>query len=338
MCCRLRLDNRELRKRGGALLEPTRFTGSIGVVTINLARRAIWPGTAFDYFKRPGQYYDLPPTGLETKRKILESLTDAGLYPYSQFYLRNVKEGFGQFWKNHFSTIGIIGMNESCLNFLGCDIASEQGMSFAQEVMDYMRERLVGYQEETGSIFNLEATPAEGVTYGIARKDKAAYPDIMVANEVDYRRGAEPFYTNSTQLPVNYTDDLFRALNLQEPLQSKYTGGTVFHIFLGESIPSIESTKKMIKKVCENFTLPYFTLSPTFSICPSHGYLAGQKNLCPHCEAAGKETMCEVYSRVVGYIRPIDQWNAGKQAEFENRKLFDRALQQVQEVEMLNQA
>lgn len=337
MCCRLRLDNRELRKRGGALFGANPLTGSIGVVTINLARLGYLARDRFDYFKRLGSIMDLAANSLEIKRKILENLTDAGLYPYSQFYLRNVKEGFGQYWKNHFSTIGIIGMNESCLNFLGCDIGSEPGMAFAREVMDYMRERMVGYQEETGSIFNLEATPAEGVTYGIARKDKAAYPDIMVANEVDYRRGAEPFYTNSTQLPVNYTDDLFKALSLQEPLQTKYTGGTVFHIFLGESIPSIESTKKMVKKVCEQFTLPYFTLSPTFSICPSHGYLAGQKNLCPHCEAEGRETMCEVYSRVVGYIRPIDQWNAGKQAEFENRKLFDRALDKVKEVELVKQ-
>ncbi len=337
MCCRLRLDNRELRKRGGALFGANPLTGSIGVVTINLARLGYLARDRYDYFKRLGSIMDLAANSLETKRKILEGLTDAGLYPYSQFYLRNVKEGFGQYWKNHFSTIGVIGMNESCLNFLGCDIASEQGMAFAEEVMDYMRDRMVGYQEETGSIFNLEATPAEGVTYGIARKDKIAYPDIMVANEVDYRRGAEPYYTNSTQLPVNYTDDLFKALSLQEPLQTKYTGGTVFHIFLGESIPSIESTKKMIKKVCEQFTLPYFTLSPTFSICPSHGYLAGQKNTCPHCEAEGRDTMCEVYSRVVGYIRPIDQWNAGKQAEFDNRKLFDRALDNVQEVQMISQ-
>jgi ribonucleoside-triphosphate reductase len=334
MCCRLRLDNRELRKRGGALFGANPLTGSIGVVTINMARLGYLARDRNDFYKRLGRVMDIACTSLEIKRKILESLTEAGLYPYSQFYLRNVKERFGQYWKNHFSTIGMIGMNEACLNFLGCDIASEQGMVFTEEVMDFMRTRLVQYQDETENIFNLEATPAEGVSYGIARKDKAANPDIIVANEADYRRGAEPYYTNSTQLPVNYTDDLFKALSQQEPLQTRYTGGTVFHIFLGESIPTVDSTKKMVKKVCEQFTLPYFTLSPTFSICPQHGYIAGKHSICPHCADEDRETACEVYSRVVGYLRPIDQWNAGKQAEFENRQLFDRALDKVQEVSL----
>lgn len=332
MCCRLRLDNRELRKRGGGLFGANPLTGSIGVVTINMARLGYLARDRNDFYKRLGRVMDLACTSLEIKRKILESLTEAGLYPYSQFYLRDVKERFGQYWKNHFSTIGMIGMNEACLNFLGCDIASEQGMVFAEEVMDFMRTRLVQYQDETDNIFNLEATPAEGVSYGIARKDKAATPDIIVANEAEYRRGAEPYYTNSTQLPVNYTDDLFKALSQQEPLQTRYTGGTVFHIFLGESIPTIESTKKLVKKVCEQFILPYFTVSPTFSICPQHGYITGKHPLCPHCANEDRETACEVYSRVVGYIRPIDQWNAGKQAEFENRQLFDRALDKVQGV------
>ncbi|MEN6348681.1 MAG: ribonucleoside triphosphate reductase [Syntrophomonas sp.] len=332
MCCRLRLDNRELRKRGGALFGANPLTGSIGVVTINMARLGYLARDRNDFYKRLGRVMDTACTSLEIKRKILESLTEAGLYPYSQFYLRNVKERFGQYWKNHFSTIGMIGMNEACLNFLGCDIASEQGMVFTEEVMDFMRTRLVQYQDETENIFNLEATPAEGVSYGIARKDKNTNPDIIVANEADYRRGAEPYYTNSTQLPVNYTDDLFKALSQQEPLQTRYTGGTVFHIFLGESIPTIESTKKLVKKVCEQFTLPYFTLSPTFSICPQHGYIAGKHSLCPHCANNDLETACEVYSRVVGYLRPVDQWNAGKQAEFDNRQLFDRALDKVQEV------
>lgn len=332
MCCRLRLDNRELRKRGGGLFGANPLTGSIGVVTINMARLGYLARDRNDFYKRLGRVMDLACTSLEIKRKILESLTEAGLYPYSQFYLRNVKERFGQYWKNHFSTIGMIGMNEACLNFLGCDIASEQGMAFAEETMDFMRTRLVQYQDETDNIFNLEATPAEGVSYGIARKDKAATPDIIVANEAEYRRGAEPYYTNSTQLPVNYTDDLFKALSQQEPLQTRYTGGTVFHIFLGESIPTIESTKKLVKKVCEQFVLPYFTVSPTFSICPQHGYITGKHPLCPHCANQDRETACEVYSRVVGYIRPIDQWNAGKQAEFENRQLFDRALDMVQGV------
>lgn len=332
MCCRLRLDNRELRKRGGGLFGANPLTGSIGVVTINMGRLGYLARDRQDFFERLVKAMDLACESLEIKRKVLETLTEAGLYPYSQFYLRDVKTGFGQYWKNHFSTIGLIGMNEACLNFLGSDIGSEEGMAFTQEVMDFMRERLVQYQDETGNIFNLEATPAEGVSYGIARKDKASYPDIMVANEADYRRGAEPYYSNSTQLPVNYTDDLFKALHLQEPLQTRYTGGTVFHIFLGESVPSINAAKKLVKKVCENFTLPYFTLSPTFSICPQHGYLNGKNLFCPRCAEEGQETACEVYSRVVGYLRPIDQWNAGKQAEFEGRKLFDRALKPTEEV------
>jgi ribonucleoside-triphosphate reductase len=279
-----------------------------------------------DFFKRLTKMMDMAQNSLEIKRKILENLTESGLYPYSQFYLRDVKAGTGQYWKNHFSTIGLVGMNEACLNFLGCDIASEAGHSFALEVMDFMRDRLMMYQEETGDIYNLEATPAEGVSYGIARKDKNRYPEIIVANEADYRRGAEPYYTNSTQLPVNYTEDLFKALNYQDDLQTRYTGGTVFHIFLGEAVPSVSSTKKLVQKVCGQFRLPYFTLTPTFSICPSHGYISGKNHQCPICAAEGKETQCEVYSRVVGYLRPVDQWNAGKQEEFKERKVFDRAL------------
>jgi len=272
---------------------------------------------------------EMAKESLEMKRKILESLTEAGLYPYSQFYLRNVKAGFGDYWKNHFSTIGLIAMNECCLNFLGCDIASEAGMSFATEVMDFMRDKLMEFQDETGNIYNLEATPAEGVSYGIARKDKAEFADIIVANEAEYRRGAEPYYTNSTALPVGFSDDLFKVMQIQDGLQTRYTGGTVFHIFLGESVPSVESTKKLVQKVCQQFRMPYFTLSPTFSICPSHGYISGENSTCPICAAEGKSTVCEVYSRIVGYLRPVDQWNAGKQAEFNNRKHFDRALTEV---------
>jgi anaerobic ribonucleoside-triphosphate reductase len=326
MCCRLRLDNRELRKRGGGLFGANPLTGSIGVVTVNMGRLGYLANDREDFYKRLIKMMDMAQHSLETKRKILENLTDSGLYPYSQFYLRDVKAGTGQYWKNHFSTIGLIGMNEACLNFLGCDIASEAGHNFALEVMDFMRDRLMMYQEETGDIYNLEATPAEGVSYGIARKDKNKYPDIIVANEADYRRGAEPYYTNSTQLPVNYTEDLFRALNYQDDLQTRYTGGTVFHIFLGEAVPSVPSTKKLVQKVCAQFKLPYFTLTPTFSVCPSHGYISGKNYYCPICTAEGKETQCEVYSRVVGYLRPVDQWNAGKQEEFKERKVFDRAL------------
>lgn len=326
MCCRLRLDNRELRKRGGGLFGANPLTGSIGVVTINMSRLGYLSRDKEDYFSRLAEIMDVARDSLEIKRKVLESLTESGLYPYSQFYLRGVKEGFGQYWKNHFSTIGLVGMNESCLNFLGQDIASLEGLEFTREVMDFMRDRLVEYQENTGNIYNLEATPAEGVSYGIARKDKEAYPQIKVANETECKQGAEPYYTNSTQLPVHYTDDLFKALNIQDDLQTRYTGGTTFHIFLGESISSVEAVKKLARKVCEQFKLPYFTITPTFSICPSHGYLSGEKYSCPICAAEGKDTACEVYSRVVGYLRPIDQWNAGKQEEFKERKVFDKAV------------
>jgi len=326
MCCRLRLDNRELRKRGGGLFGANPLTGSIGVVTINMSRLGYLSQSKEEYFSRLADIMDIARDSLEIKRKVLESLTDSGLYPYSQFYLRGVRAATGQYWKNHFSTIGLVGMNESCLNFIGKNIASLEGLKFSKEVMDFMRDRLVEYQEESGNIYNLEATPAEGVSYAIARKDKETYPKIIVANEDEFKNGAEPYYTNSTQLPVKYTDDLFEALQIQDELQTRYTGGTTFHIFLGESISSVESVKKLVSKVCNQFKLPYFTVTPTFSICPSHGYLSGEKYSCPICEAEGKETACEVYSRVVGYIRPIDQWNAGKQEEFKERRLFDKAL------------
>ncbi|MEQ8201350.1 MAG: ribonucleoside triphosphate reductase [Syntrophomonadaceae bacterium] len=326
MCCRLRLDNRELRKRGGGLFGANPLTGSIGVVTINMGRLGYLSRSKFEFFNRLEEIMDLARDSLEIKRKMLESLTEYGLYPYSQFYLRMVKESTGQYWKNHFSTIGLVGMNECCLNFLQQNIASDAGHEFTIEVMKYMRDRLSHYQEETGNIFNLEATPAEGVSYGIARKDKERYPDIKVANEGELAQGAQPYYTNSTQLPVNYTDDLFTALSIQDELQTLYTGGTTFHIFLGEAVSSVEAVKKLVKKVCGQFRLPYFTITPTFSICPQHGYIRGENYQCPVCEAEGKITCCEVYSRVVGYLRPVDQWNAGKQEEFRERKTFDTAV------------
>jgi len=326
MCCRLRLDNRELRKRGGGLFGANPLTGSIGVVTINMSRLGYLSKSKEEYFSRLADIMDMARDSLEIKRKMLESLTEYGLYPYSQFYLRGVKESFGQYWKNHFSTIGLVGMNESCLNFLGDDIGSESGLEFTRAVMNFMRERLITYQEETGNIFNLEATPAEGVSYGIARKDKELYPDILVANQKEIKSGAEPYYTNSTQLPVNYTDDLFTALKIQDDLQVLYTGGTTFHIFLGEAVSSIAGVKKLVKKVCDQFSLPYFTITPTFSICPKHGYIKGENYECPVCEAEGVKTSCEVYSRVVGYLRPVDQWNAGKQEEFRERSTFDKAV------------
>lgn len=323
MCCRLRLDNRELRKRGGGLFGSNPLTGSIGVVTINMPRIGFQASDRQDYFQKLTEIMDLAQESLEIKRKVLENLTESGLYPYSQYYLRGVHQSSGQYWVNHFSTIGLVGMNEACLNFLGKDIASEEGHAFALEVMDFMREKILNYQEETGNLYNLEATPAEGVSYSMPRKDKERYPEIIVANHEEViNNGAEPFYTNSTHLPVGYTDDIFLAMQLQDPLQAKYTGGTTFHIFVGEALPNNQSVKNLIKKSCEQFTMPYYYISPTFSICPQHGYIAGEHAVCPICEAAGRETCCEVYSRVVGYLRPVDQWNEGKQQEFHKRKTY----------------
>lgn len=320
MCCRLRLDNRELRKRGGGLFGANPLTGSIGVVTINLPRVAHLSDTKDDFKKRLDELIELSKQSLIIKRKVLEKFTEGNLYPYSKFYLRNIKEKTGVYWKNHFSTIGINGMNEACLNFIGEDIGSKNGQAFSVEVMDYIRSRMEEIQEETGDIFNLEATPAEGTSYRLALKDKEKYPKIICANEADFKNGKAPFYTNSSQLPVNYTDDIFEALSLQDELQTRYTGGTVFHLFLGEEITDPESTKTLVRKIAENFKLPYFTLSPTFSVCPSHGYIPGEHYTCPKC---GEQT--EVYSRVVGYLRPVQQWNDGKLTEFEKRKVFNIA-------------
>lgn len=317
MCCRLRLDNRELRKRGGGLFGANPLTGSIGVVTINLPRIGYLSKTKEEFKQRLESQMELAKESLEIKRKVLEKFTDEGLYPYSRFYLRGVKEKTNQYWTNHFSTIGLIGMNEACLNLFGKDIGTEEGLLFAIEIMNFMREKLLKFQEETGNIYNLEATPAEGTSYRLARIDKNKYPDIICANEENYKNGAEPFYTNSSQLPVNYTDDIFQALELQDKLQTLYTGGTVFHIFVGEKIHSSEGIKNLVKTVCENFHLPYFTITPTFSICPNDGYISGEHFECPKCGAE-----CEVYSRVVGYLRPVNQWNKGKQEEFKIRKTF----------------
>ncbi len=323
MCCRLRLDKRELQKRGGGLFGANPLTGSVGVVTINLPRLGYESKTEQEFFQRLEKLMELAKESLETKRKVIENLSDKGLYPYSKFYLRHVKQRFGKFWKNHFSTIGIIGMNECCLNFLGVNIATEKGSAFGLKVMDFMREILSTYQDETGNIYNLEATPAEGTSYRLARIDKKEYPDIITANEALVRNGAKPYYTNSSQLPVNYTDDLFEALTLQDPFQVKYTGGTVFHTFVGEAQLPVESVKTLIRKITSAFKLPYITLSPTFSVCPEHGYLFGEHKTCPKCTQDGNRTVCEVYSRIVGYLRPVEQWNEGKQAEFKERKLFD---------------
>jgi len=317
MCCRLRLDNRELLKRGGGLFGANPLTGSIGVVTINLPRIGFLAKTEEEFFDILKDKMQLAVDSLLIKRKILERFTDRDLYPYSKFYLREIKQGSGLYWKNHFSTIGIIGMNEACLNFIGEDIASDRGQKFSLNAMNYMRNMISEIQESTGDIFNLEATPAEGTSYRLSMLDKKQFPGIICANEEDYQKGADPYYTNSTQLPVNYTDDIFETLKLQDQLQVKYTGGTVLHIFLGELVNDIETVKGLIRKVATNFRLPYFTLTPTFSVCPSHGYLIGKQERCSTCN---QET--EVYSRVVGYLRPVKQWNNGKQAEFNLRKTF----------------
>jgi len=257
---------------------------------------------------------------LEIKRKLIEDLSEKGLYPYSKFYLKGIKERRGQYWANHFSTIGLVGMNEALLNLIKKDITAKEGQKLAEKILMYMRERIIGYQKETDNLYNLEATPAEGTAYRLARLDKEKYPDIIFANsEAVENNGANPYYTNSSQLPVSFTEDIFEALDIQDKLQTKYTGGTVLHGFLGERINGIETTKKLVRKIAENYALPYFTISPTFSICPVHGYIEGEHYICPKCVVKQK---CEVYSRVVGYIRPVQQWNEGKQAEFEDRKEF----------------
>ena len=301
MCCRLRIDNRELEYRGGGLFGSNPLTGSVGVVTINLPKIAELSKTKAEFMEKLAQRMELAKESLEIKRKLLEDLTDKNLYPYTKFYLRDIKSRFGVYWKNHFSTIGLIGMNEACLNLLDKGIGSVEGKQFALDVMDFMREIIVEFQKETGNNYNLEATPGEGTSYRLAKLDKQKYS----------------YYTNSTQLPVNYTDDIFEVLDHQDDLQTKYTGGTVVHIYAGERIQSIETMKNLVKKICNGYRLPYFTFSPTFSTCPNHGYIAGEHFKCPECGAD-----CEVYSRVVGYIRPVQQWNKGKKKEFQDRTEF----------------
>ena len=318
MCCRLRIDNRELERRGGGLFGSSPLTGSIGVVTINMPRLGYSARDEEEFIMALERLMVLAKESLEIKRKVLENFMEKNLYPYTKYYLRGVKERFGEYWKNHFSTIGLVGMNEACLNMLGENIASEKSRAFTSRLLDFMRDKLLEFQEETGNNYNLEATPAEGTSYRLAKKDKESNPKIICANEEDWKKGAEPFYTNSTQLPVNYTDDVFEALDLQDEIQTKYTGGTVIHIFAGERVSDSNTLKALIRKICELYHLPYFTFTPTFSVCPAHGYIAGEHYACPTC---GAET--EVYSRVVGYLRPVNQWNRGKQEEFKKRKTFD---------------
>lgn len=301
MCCRLQLNLNELRNRGGGLFGSAEMTGSIGVVTINLSRIGYLAKTEGEYFDRLERLMDLAKISLEMKRKAITDNLERGLLPYTKRYLGT--------WHNHFSTIGINGMNESLLNYLGKDIASEEGKAFALKAMEFIRQKLKEYQEETGNLYNLEATPGEGATYRFAKEDKKLYPDIHTAGTPD-----APYYTNSTHLPVDYTEDPLMALDHQDELQTKYTGGTVLHLFLGERINDWQTCRDFVRKVTANYHLPYITITPTFSICPDHGYLAGEVKACPKCD---KKT--EIWSRVVGFYRPVGEWNKGKQEEFAER-------------------
>ncbi len=311
MCCHLRLDNRELRKRGGGLFGANPLTGSIGVVTVNLPRIGYLSQTEDEFFQRLSQVMELARESLKIKRELLEGLTERGLYPYICRYLGPVKEGTGQYWHNHFNTIGLLGMHEALLNFKplrGQGITTVEGNQFALKVLDFMRTKLVDFQAADGQMYNLEATPGEGTTYRLAQLDKQYFPGIITSG------GEEPYYTNSTQLPVNYTTDIFAALDLQEELQTRYTGGTVFHGYLGEQIEDLSTCSVLVQRIAEKYRIPYFTITPTFSICQNHGYLPGEQSSCPYC---GQET--EVWSRVVGFYRPVKNWNVGKQSEFGER-------------------
>ncbi|MCX8158383.1 MAG: ribonucleoside triphosphate reductase [Candidatus Diapherotrites archaeon] len=309
MCCRLQLDLRQLRSKTGGLFGSGESTGSVGVVTINMPRLGYLSKTKEEFFERLEKLMYLAKESLEIKRKEVTKHMDNGLLPYTKRYLGHLN--------NHFSTIGLVGMNEACLNFLGKTIANNEGKEFAIEVLDFMREKLVEYQEETGHIYNLEATPAEGTSYRLARIDKKRFPNIITAGK------DVPYYTNSTHLPVNYSEDIFEVLEHQDELQTRYTGGTVLHGFIGEALSSGDVCKKLVRTIANNYKLPYYTITPTFSICPEHGYIKGKHELCPNKindHVCGKET--EIFSRIVGYYRPIQNWNDGKKEEFKERKPY----------------
>ena len=307
MCCRLRLDLRELRKKSGGFFGSGESTGSVGVVTINLPRIAYEATSEADFYVKLDKLMDISARSLKIKRTVITKLLDAGLYPYTKRYL-------GTF-DNHFSTIGLIGMNEVGLNakWLGKDLTHAETQAFAKDVLNHMRERLSDYQEQYGDLYNLEATPAESTTYRFAKHDKEQYPDIITANE-----NGTPYYTNSSHLPVGYTEDIFSALDVQDELQTLYTSGPVFHAFLGEKLPDWKAAAALVRKIAENYKLPYYTMSPTYSVCKDHGYLAGEQYTCPHC---GAKT--EVYSRITGYYRPVQNWNDGKAQEFRDRRVYD---------------
>ncbi|MDL2235223.1 ribonucleoside triphosphate reductase [Christensenellaceae bacterium OttesenSCG-928-L17] len=308
MCCRLRLNTKELRKRGGGLFGSNPLTGSIGVVTINLPRIAYLSKSKSEFKSRLWRQMYIARNSLEIKRKTIEEQTHNGMYPYSANYLQDVYERTGYYWYNHFNTIGMVGMNEACLNFLQKDITTPEGQEFSNEILEYMREVIQNIQEETGNVYNLEATPAEGTSYRLAMLDKERYPEIMTAGQ------NVPYYTNSAQLPVGYTDDIFETLDLQDELQCKFTGGTVLHLYLGEQIKDVEVAKGLLKKAFYNYKMPYLSLTPTFSVCPEHGYLNGEQFNCPTC---GRDA--EVWSRVVGYLRPVQNYHKGKREEYSER-------------------
>ena len=307
MCCRLRLDLRELRKKSGGFFGSGESTGSVGVVTINMPRLAYLSTDEQDFYNRLDRIMDISARSLKVKRNTITTLLEAGLYPYTKRYL-------GTF-NNHFSTIGLVGMNEACLNarWIKKDLTNPEAIQFTKEVLNHMRNKLSDYQELYGDLYNLEATPAESTSYRLAKHDKAKYPDIITASE----EGKTPYYTNSSHLPVGYTDDIFRALDIQDGLQTLYTSGTVFHAFLGQKIPNYKACMNLVRKIAENYHIPYYTMSPTYSVCKEHGYITGEEYTCPKC---GAKT--EVYSRITGYYRPIQNWNDGKSEEFKNRKVY----------------
>ena len=307
MCCRLRLDLRELRKKSGGFFGSGESTGSIGVVTINMPRLAYESADEKDFYRQLDRLMDIAARSLKTKRTVITKLLEGGLYPYTRRYL-------GTF-SNHFSTIGLVGMNEAALNakWLRKDLTDPEAQQFAKDVLNHMRERLSDYQEQYGDLYNLEATPAESTTYRFAKHDKEQYPDIITAN-----MNGTPYYTNSSHLPVGYSEDIFSALDVQDELQTLYTSGTVFHAFLGEKLPDWKAAANLVRKIAENYKLPYYTMSPTYSVCKDHGYLSGEQYTCPHC---GQKT--EVYSRITGYYRPVQNWNDGKAQEFKDRKVYD---------------
>ncbi len=320
MCCRLRLDIRSLRHRGGGLFGANPLTGSIGVVTLNLPRLGYLSTERSDFLDRLDRLMDLARDSLLIKRKALERFTESGLYPYARFYLRDIRQRDGEYWHNHFSTIGLLGMDEAARHLVGEGLAGAKGREFGLEVLDHMRERLALYQEQTGTLFNLEATPAEGTSYRLALLDRQRFPGMEEAR--GQQPGEDAGYTNSSQPPVESFTDPFDLLDHQDEFQTRYTGGTVLHFWLGEQVDDPATVREFVKTVCAGYELPYFTLTPTFSVCPTHGYLAGERPTCPECDAA-----TEVYSRVVGYLRPVSQWNRGKQQEFARRARYDGGLE-----------